>query len=211
MCLACRMAAIPIDSPYRGTVLTRGIEQGGVGATGRGSEPRLMRGGDQRRARLIEADVTVRAKSENQQIESASASDLPLVAEAFRLRVGGGAIQKVNLARRQVDVIEQVTLHERAIAARIGRREPDEFVEVEGRGPAEVHGSGVEQRTEFRVESNGRAAGGQPEDQPRIGRHAPGDVARQRTCGAGRRCEPADRQSIYVHRQQRLWDQLPHA
>src|SRR4029079_12499863 len=101
-------------------------------------QPRAVRARDQRARRLVETDVAVHAQSEDLQADAPRPLDRALVAAAFPFDIVGHAVQKLNPAARQVDAIEEMALHERAIAARIARRETEKLVEVERRRAAEV-------------------------------------------------------------------------
>ena len=87
----------------------------------------------QRRRRLVEPDVTVRADAEDLQVDPAGRGDLALVARALLRRVRRRAVQEVDALRRQVHATEEVRVHEAAKAAGMRRRNPDELVEVERR------------------------------------------------------------------------------
>ena len=73
---------------------------------------------------------------EDLQIDAAGAFDRALVAPHSARQVGRWPVEEMNPARRQVDVVEEMPLHERAIAARIRRRDADELIEVERRRTA---------------------------------------------------------------------------
>ena len=83
-------------------------------------------------ARLVEADVAVGADAENLDVDAASLGDRPLVA---RHSSSGSAVptRKLIRSRAEVDVAEQVLLHELAVRAGIVRGQADELVEIEGR------------------------------------------------------------------------------
>ena len=91
----------------------------GVCAAGGWAEPGPVRSRNQRRGGLVESDVAVGAEAENLQVDPAGAIDRALVAIAFTRRVARRPIQKVNSPQLQVDVIEEMALHERTVAAPI--------------------------------------------------------------------------------------------
>src|SRR4051812_22313918 len=146
----------------------------------------------QRRGGFVEADVPVGAKAEHQQIDAAGAVNAALVPSALRGGISRGAVQEVNAAPRQVDMVEQMPIHEGAVAARIARADADEFVEIEGRGPREVRTARAVQGDQLAVERHRRPAGRKPEHQPRLRPQRTGDHARQRLRGAVRRAEHTD-------------------
>ena len=81
--------------------------------------------------RLVEADVAVGADAENLQIDAAGRGDRRFVAPALRLQVGSAAVEHADVGGIDRDVIEQLRLHERAIAARVIAVEAGELIEVE--------------------------------------------------------------------------------
>src|SRR4051812_48984659 len=88
--------------------------------------------GLKRVSRLVEADMAVGAEAEDHQIDAAGALDRALEARAFPVGVPDRPVKEVNLLPRNVDMVEQVAVHERTIASRIGRIDAEEFVEIEG-------------------------------------------------------------------------------
>ena len=138
-----------------------------------------MRARDERPGRLVEADVAVHAEPEDLQVDAAGAFDRALVAIAFALDLppgADGAVQKVDAAGRQVDVIEQVLLHERAVAPRIVRADAEELVEVERRRAAEIGAAGGVVLRELAIQRDRRPARRQPEDERGLRRQRARDV-----------------------------------
>jgi hypothetical protein len=84
-------------------------------------ERHAVRPRDQFLARLVEADVTIGANAEQLQIDAAAAVNLPVVARTFRVQVVGGTVQEMDIRRLQVDVLEQMLVHEPPEAAGMGR------------------------------------------------------------------------------------------
>src|SRR5262249_59395575 len=101
-------------------------------------QARAVRARSERAAGFVEADVTVGPEPENQQADAAGAANRPLVALALRAAVTHRAVQKMDPPRGQVHVIEQMPLHERAIAPRVAALEAEKLVEVERRRAAEI-------------------------------------------------------------------------
>ncbi len=71
--------------------------------------------------------------------------------------------------RRDVDGVEEVVVHEIAVALVMVARQPDVLVEVEGGHPGEVQAFGSVQADELLVEPDGRGARCQPEHGVRLG------------------------------------------
>jgi hypothetical protein len=180
-------------------------EQRGVGVSRRVGQARPMRCRSQRDARLVEADVSVAAEAEQQQVDPPRAPDRAFVPAALLFQIRGPAVQEVNAARLQVDVIEEMAVHEAALAARVGARDPDELVQVERGHAREIDGARAVLRDERSVERDRRAAGRQTEYQVGFRGNAASDVTRERTRGAQRRLVPADLHPVYVHRWSCLW------
>jgi hypothetical protein len=132
--------------------------------------------------RLVEADVPVHPQPKDLQIDAAGAVDRAFVAAAFPLHVAGRAVQEMYPARRQVDVIEQLGLHESAITAWIARVEADEFVEVEGRGAAEIGAAETVQPDQLAIQRDRRSAGRQAENHRRLPGKSSRDVHGQGAC-----------------------------
>src|SRR5262245_61935776 len=111
-----------------------------------------MRGGDQRRPRLVEADVPVHAEAEDLQIDSAGAGNRVFVTHALGLRIRRSPVQKIDAPGGDVDAIEQMPAHEGVVAARILRCDAPEFVEVERRRLTKIDEAFSVQSSEFSIE-----------------------------------------------------------
>ena len=130
--------------------------------------------------------MPVDSEPQNHEIDAAGALDGALVVFAFALRVASGAVQDVNPARRQIDMVEQMVPHERAIAARIDRPKTAELVEVEGGRAAEVDAARLVQPDQLPIERNRCAAGGQSKNRVGLLGQAARDVESERaTHGLG--------------------------
>ena len=123
--------------------------------------------GLQRGRRLVEANVTVGADAENLHVDSPGPSDRALVAVALLHRVRGRAIQEVNAFGGEVDATEEVRVHEAAKTARVRRRNPDEFIEVERGGARQIDPALLDTRRQLLVEADWRPARREPEHQGR--------------------------------------------
>ena len=82
-------------------------------------------------AGLVESDVSIAADTDQQQIEASQRRQFELESRAFRLVIAGSAVQEVHVSTWEVDAVEQVMLHEGAIASLAVRCEPNELVDVE--------------------------------------------------------------------------------
>ena len=90
-----------------------------------------MRAREEGGARLVEPDMPVDADPEDQQVDSAGGGNGALEPRAFRLEIFRGAVEKVDVPRRDVHPAEEMLIHERAEAPRVPGRQSDELVEVE--------------------------------------------------------------------------------
>src|SRR6184192_3682034 len=97
-----------------------------------------MRSRDERGIGLVEADMPVGPEPQDQQIDAAGARDGAFVACAHSGQIARGAVEEMDAPARQVDVIEEVALHERAVAARVCCGYAEELVEIERRRSGEV-------------------------------------------------------------------------
>ena len=97
-----------------------------------------MRACGQSLSRLVEPDVSVDAKPEQQKIETTYRCDRFFVALAFTVRIGRHAIEAVGLVRTEVDSREQVLRQESPEAADVRCVETHEFIEQERRRVREV-------------------------------------------------------------------------
>ena len=97
-------------------------------------------------------------------------------------QVVGGAVQKVNTRRFEVQVTEQTLVHEPPEASRMVRAHAGEFVEVEGTGTAEIDVAGVVHPTQCLIRRNRTLSRRQAEHQVRFvlqrARKTPGDGPR---------------------------------
>jgi len=74
--------------------------------------------------------VAVRADAEHLDVDAARALDLRLVRLAFLLGILREAVEDVRVLQLDVDLLEQVLVHEVAVALLVRRREPVVFVKV---------------------------------------------------------------------------------
>jgi hypothetical protein len=97
-----------------------------------------MRAGNQLARRFVEPDVAIGAETEDLEVDPTLPPDRRLVALALAQRIPGSTIQKVDLPRRHLHAIEEMALHERAIAVRVATSQPLELVEIECRDGCQV-------------------------------------------------------------------------
>jgi hypothetical protein len=92
-----------------------------------------VRASHQKARRFVEPDVSIPAQPEDHQVDAAGSCDRALITPALRFQVGRYPVEEMNAARRQIDVVEEMALHVRTIAAPVRRRDADELIEVERR------------------------------------------------------------------------------
>ena len=133
--------------------------------------------------RFIEPDVSVGTQAEDLEVDAAGSGDGALVAGAFLDRIRRRAVEEIDLLRPELDAIEEVGVHEAAIAGGVARREAPELVEIEGRHAREVGAPVLGERREVVIETHRRAPGRQAEHERRTRRESVGDVLRERPGG----------------------------
>lgn len=84
----------------------------------------------ERGAGLVERDVSVAADAEHLDVDAAGLLDLGLVGLALLVEVLGETVEDVGVGELDVDLLEQVLVHEVAVALVVGSGEPDVLVEV---------------------------------------------------------------------------------
>ncbi len=137
-------------------------------AAGFGLERDAVRPRGQHRPRLVETDVAVGADAEDLDVDAARVRDRLFVARALAIRIGGRAVQKVDLIGAKIHAAEQVLVHEPAVAARVRRPDAEELVEVERPCGGEIGAAVRGQRRQLVVEGDRRSAGRQSEHESRI-------------------------------------------
>lgn len=117
---------------------SRSAECAYVLRTRRVEQRNSMRACGQSLSRLVEPDVSVDAKPEQQKIETTYRCDRFFVTLAFTVRIGRHSIEAVCLVGIEVDSREQVLRQESPEAADVRRVETDEFIQQERRRVREV-------------------------------------------------------------------------
>ena len=113
----------------------------------------------ERRAGLIEGNVSVGSYAAHEEFDSAVGLDFFLESFAFGLEVFGIAIEDVHVFLGNVDVAEEVVPHERVVAFGMVFGKAHIFVHVESYNIAEAHFAFFVQFDEVTVHSQWRAAG----------------------------------------------------
>lgn len=128
--------------------------------------------GRERGAGLVEGNVTIRANTTEEQLNSTVLGDLSLVVGALGQEIGSVAVQNVNVLRttdkpaeimdlQNINVLEQVLVHEAVIALRVVGREVHVLVHVEGNHVLEGNASSLVGIHKLSVHTNGRGSSGQ--------------------------------------------------
>ena len=159
-------------------ILSSPPKAGGVLLEGGGGERLDAGAGAEGGERFVEADVPGLADAEELEVNAAEALDGGLVAAAFLVEVGRQAVGQVGVPRVNVHVAEQVVVHVVAVGVRVGGEQADVLVEVEGAAEGEVELLGLVQADEVAIDALHRLAGGQAEDEVRVGAEFAGDDAR---------------------------------
>ena len=135
-----------------------------------------MRGRRERVLRLVEADMAVRPEAEQLQVDTARRLDGLLVGRAHGVGVGVRALGHVRARLVNVHVVEQVLLHEVAVALVVLGVEAAVLVQVERGHVGEADLAGRAVLHEARVQPDGRRTRGQPQHAGRVGVHVGGDT-----------------------------------
>src|SRR5439155_8535230 len=85
----------------------------------------------QRGAGLVEGDVPVAANAQDLQVNGAGVVNSLLVLPAMEFKIGGPTIGNVRRGQADVDMVEQIDLHELAVALRMNRRQAHVLIEIE--------------------------------------------------------------------------------
>lgn len=123
-----------------------------------------MRSSDERIGRLVEADVTVSAQSEQLEIDTTSSRNRGLVTVTFPVEVSCPTVQGVRAPGIDIDARIQVLRHERAEAAAISVGEANELVEREAGHAREVHDACMMQPVELSIDRDRRLPCRESED-----------------------------------------------
>ena len=116
-----------------------------------------------RGTRLVEADMPRPTDAEELKIDPPGLGDLFLVplAGGGDFPAGNRAVRDMDLAFRDVEMIEQMLAHKAAIAPRVVRRNRVIFIEVEGDDVAKAQAFLAMETRQFLVDKNRRRSRGQ--------------------------------------------------
>ena len=115
--------------------------------------------------RFVEGEVAVFADAAEEEVDAARRHDGGLVGLALGLQVGGVAVEEVDVLPRDVDVVEQVLVHEAVVAFRVLDRQADVFVHVEGDDVPEGKLAGLVHADQLGVGLDRGGAGREAEDE----------------------------------------------
>ena len=115
------------------------LEEARVGDDGVGGECLLARAAGQRRERLVEGDVAVGTDATNKQVDAACLGNHLLVVLALSIQVLCITIEDMDILLRTVDVVEEISGHERVVALGMLLGQAHIFVHVERQHVLERH------------------------------------------------------------------------
>ena len=152
-----------------GNRLRIAVEEAGVDLAGVLGERHDAGAGAQRGEGLVEGDVSVFAHAAEEQVETAGVDDGLLIGRALGLRIGGVAVQDVDVLRRLVDLVEQVAVHEGVVALRMVHGKTHVFVHVERDHVLERDLAGLDHADEFGVGVDRGGTGAEAQDKRLVG------------------------------------------
>ncbi len=112
----------------------------------------------QRRARLVEGDVSVGTYAAQEEVDTAVGCDFFFVATALGYGVFGVAVEDIDVLGEDVNLVEKVGPHEGVVALLVVARYAAVFVHIEGDDIAERHFAFLVQVDESAVHAQGAAA-----------------------------------------------------
>ena len=136
------------------------LEETGVGVDGALGQLLDVSNADQMVAGLVEGDVTVVADAQQLQVGNAALTNLGFQLGSVGFRVTH-ALGNVGVGLVDVDVIEQVGVHEVAVALVVGLGDAAVLIQIHGVYLREVHLAGFVGLDQLLVHGYGGAAGGQ--------------------------------------------------
>ena len=126
--------------------------------------------------RLVEGDVPVVPDPQEPDVARTDRLELLFVALTFLLTLLSHSIEKVDVLRLDVDLAEEVLLHEEAVALVVGGREPHVLVQVERPDLREVQALLAVEAGELLVDRDGGRPGRQTQNAIRLAAHDLGDA-----------------------------------
>lgn len=115
------------------------LEEAGVGDDGVGGEGLDAGTRRERGAGLVEGDMSVGTHTAHEEVNTSVAVDFLLEAAAFGLKVGGVAVEDVDVFAGNVDVVEEIVPHEAVVALRMVLGKTHIFIHIEGDDVAKRH------------------------------------------------------------------------
>lgn len=125
----------------------------------------------ERRARLVKSDVAVGTDAAEEELDASVALDLGFVVGALLEKIGSVSVQDVNILRtmgdgnrnglRNIDVLEEILVHEGVVALGVVHGEVHVLVHVEGHDVLERNATVLVRLNKSLVNANRRGSGGQ--------------------------------------------------
>ena len=142
------------------------VEEDGVALSGFFGEIDDAGAGVTSGAGFVEADVSGGADAEDLKVNAAGVFDGLFVGLTMlpEVSLGDGAVGDVDVVGVDVDVVEELVVHEVPVALRVLATEADVLVEVEGDDASEGEAVFGVEATEFLVEVDRGGTGGEAED-----------------------------------------------
>ena len=108
--------------------------------------------------RFVETDMAGAADTEDLKIDAAGRTDGRFILGAMTRRVFGHPVRDMDVSRGDIEMPEEILLHEEPVGLRMVRAEALVFVEVERDDRAEAQAFFAMQADQLRVEGQGRGA-----------------------------------------------------
>ena len=125
----------------------------------------------ERRAGLVKSDVTVGTNTAEEELDASVALDLRLVVGALLEKIWGVSVQNMNILRtagdgngnelRNIDVLEEILVHEGVVALGVVDGEVHVLVHVEGHDVLERNATVLVRLNKSLVNANRRGSSGQ--------------------------------------------------
>ena len=114
---------------------------------------------------LVESDVAIHTGTAQEQVDAAVGSDLVLVALALSLQVSSHAVEDVDILSGDIDVVEEVVVHEVPVALVMLAGQTNVLVHIEGYHILEGDLAGLILLDQALVNTQRRGTGGQTQDE----------------------------------------------
>mgnify|MGYP003305929392 CR=1 FL=1 len=111
--------------------------------------------------KIIEGNVAVHTAAAQEQVDAAVGSDLVLVALALSFQILSHAVENVDVLSGDVDVVEEIVVHEVPVALVMLPGQAHILVHVEGHHILEAHFTGLVHLNQALIDTQGGGAGGQ--------------------------------------------------